>query len=430
MRRIASTIFLLLLTSTLIIGCSFVKAQETLPILQSPIYILNDGSISPTTAPIQRNGNTYILTGNVNNTIDVQCSNVIINGNGFTMTNPVNATGLLTPVGYLPGIEVSGVSNVTVTNTAFANCITGITIQNSTSITINRNTIQQTLTGIAVLSSSNLNIDANEILLSNNQGATGMTFLPTNPQSFTPFQINIEGNQITGSSSQAPTVAFLQPSQYGIWGGFDSSTVILNTVGNLEGIAFYYTGSNNVIANNNFQHSYEGIFFTGDANLSVNNTFYENNFFQNSANAVVPWISGPPPGNNWDNGTVGNYWSDYNGTELDNSGLGSTPYIIQTVYMNYTLNRNETVWEGQDNYPLISPVDITIGPVGVIDVRGSSTSTDSSTSTTATPSPTFSQAPPSSPSAIPELQLIPVLLFLIITAAALAVFARRKRLQV
>ncbi|MBN1245377.1 hypothetical protein JXA31_07270 [Candidatus Bathyarchaeota archaeon] len=43
----------------------------------------------------------------------------------------------------------------------------------------------------------------------------------------------------------------------------------------------------------------------------------------------------------WDNGSSGNYWSDYNGTDTNNDGLGDTPYVIHRY--------------NQDSYPLMEP---------------------------------------------------------------------------
>ncbi len=53
----------------------------------------------------------------------------------------------------------------------------------------------------------------------------------------------------------------------------------------------------------------------------------------------------------WDNGQVGNYWSDYftkypNATELDSSGIGNTPYVIDSNNI--------------DNYPLTSASKISL----------------------------------------------------------------------
>ena len=33
--------------------------------------------------------------------------------------------------------------------------------------------------------------------------------------------------------------------------------------------------------------------------------------------------------NQWDNGTIGNYWDDYTGEDSDNDGIGDTPYTIE-----------------------------------------------------------------------------------------------------
>ena len=46
--------------------------------------------------------------------------------------------------------------------------------------------------------------------------------------------------------------------------------------------------------------------------------------------------------NAWDNGSQGNYWSNYTGTDNNGDGIGDTPYL---VYEN-----------NQDNYPLMNPI--------------------------------------------------------------------------
>jgi len=41
----------------------------------------------------------------------------------------------------------------------------------------------------------------------------------------------------------------------------------------------------------------------------------------------------------WDNGTLGNYWIDYEGEDEDQNGIGDTPYVVSYGY--------------EDNYPLM-----------------------------------------------------------------------------
>lgn len=50
------------------------------------IYIKEDGSIEPKTAPIQRNGRTYTLTGDITKyELRIKCDNIILDGKGHTL---------------------------------------------------------------------------------------------------------------------------------------------------------------------------------------------------------------------------------------------------------------------------------------------------------------------------------------------------------
>jgi hypothetical protein len=62
----------------------------------------------------------------------------------------------------------------------------------------------------------------------------------------------------------------------------------------------------------------------------------------------------------WDNGSIGNYWSNYtikypNASEVGNTGMGDTPYVIQREW--YTTRDYPDV-KNVDNYPLMCPYDI------------------------------------------------------------------------
>jgi len=66
---------------------------------------------------------------------------------------------------------------------------------------------------------------------------------------------------------------------------------------------------------------------------------HHNNFISNTDQAVDDGGNG----NSWDDGFAsgGNHWSDYSGSDLDNDGIGDTPYVIDS--------------NSKDNYPLMAP---------------------------------------------------------------------------
>ncbi len=121
----------------------------------------------------------------------------------------------------------------------------------------------------------------------------------------------------------------------------------------------------NIISNNYITSTYEGLYFSksnhnkifkntiencnvyDNPNLcgvrlwsSSENLFYLNNFINNkNGNAIEENEL-----NQWDNGVHGNYWDDYTGEDLDNDGIGDTPYLIDEL-------------DNQDNHPLVKPFE-------------------------------------------------------------------------
>jgi parallel beta-helix repeat protein len=92
------------------------------------------------------------------------------------------------------------------------------------------------------------------------------------------------------------------------------------------------------------------IYQNGDCGITMwnaeNNDIHHNNFVGNDENARS-WSSEQP--NSWDNGSEGNYWSDYeerypDAQEIDETGIWDTPYEIPYY---------DTA--DKDDYPLVEP---------------------------------------------------------------------------
>jgi hypothetical protein len=248
-----------------------VKAQY-----QGDITIKADGNVSPSTAPIERLGASYILTSNVAGNIAVNTNNIVFDGNGHTIAGILQIGSLPTA----PTVEVKVISNVTAINFVVMGSYFGISLQSASNVIVVNNTITGTGNGILALGEPTAAIaveggGSNVItgnIIANNYNA--MLFLETENNL-------IVGNNITNNKNPYVTVSNVM-----FWGA-----------------------SNNTIYHNNF---------IGDSSLAGNAAF-------NSPYSVNVWDNGYPSG--------GNYWSDYQkrypgATEIDGSGIGNTSYVV------------------------------------------------------------------------------------------------------
>ena len=114
---------------------------------------------------------------------------------------------------------------------------------------------------------------------------------------------------------------------------------------NNEGIFLAHSSNNNWISKNHISNNGGGISFVEQ---SYNNTAIDNYIQSNTLNAIDDGLD-----NHWDNGSIGNYWSDYSGKDADDDGIGDTPYTIPGAA------------GSQDNYPIWwdAPVISIISPV-------------------------------------------------------------------
>jgi parallel beta-helix repeat protein len=383
---------LLLLFSVVLISSSqigVVKAEST-------IYIRSDGTVEGTDK-IQRNGNIYTFLGNISiegslvDGIVVEKDNIVIDGAGYTLQYIGNLSYLFRGIN---GINLTARHGITIKNLRILDFVFNIHLINSSSSTIVGNYICTSEIGISLVDSHNSSIIQNEveskgenmfsslgdvsspnIQLVNSSSNTvsanyvytteiGINLLESHNNSITQNNLvsNGEGigitfyrysvNSTTAGNSFNNTISANNITEQGI--GITSLTgsksiISGNNITNCTTYGIYLESYQQIsIIGNNFENNAVGIFLGDKAS---NNTIYHNNFINNQKDvtdvrSTIPFL--PSPKNIWDNGSEGNYWSDYNGTDNDGDGIGDTAHI---------LNKNN-----QDNYPLMNPVDITTIP--------------------------------------------------------------------
>ena len=392
LRKVVSGIVLMLLLTSTLSSASViqpVKAEWT-----GTVYIRADGSIDPPDAPIQREGDVYTLTDNITSLGDgivVERSNIIIDGNGYTLQG--NKSG--------DGVCLSSVSNVTIKNTNIKDFYStkpfvfyyGIYLHESSNNRIFENNLVNNDVGIYLDFSSNNELFRNKILESNLYGIE--SYRSSNNHIFgnnvtkswiagirlesslnnevfgnniahndedgielksadnnSVFENNITANNCYGisiwlSSNNSVFRNDITSNSKEMGGtginldGSSYNRLYQNNIANNDwGIYFYYSLYNRVFRNN-ITTNYHGVYFDSS---SLNNSVYHNNFVSNPAHSecVNVWDNGYPFG--------GNYWSDYTGVDLfsgsyqnltGSDGIGDTSYVI---------DENNT-----DRYPLMGP---------------------------------------------------------------------------
>jgi hypothetical protein len=239
-------------------------------ITSTTVFILPDGTVSPSSIPIQRNGNTYTFTGNVYDPILVQKSNITIDGAGYTLRGPLTAYEINTQqilglgpnapiiVPYIIGLDFNAsVGDVTVKNLNISNFSIGLYVRTTHNVIVEN-----------------------------------------------AFLDNIVGILLSGSANNV-TKNYIADNRQGLFFGFEQ-----------------------------IDHN--------SGNIPSDITISDNSFVKNEvqlSGCVCKVYNFSEAKHAWDNGKIGNYWSNYNGTDQDHDGIGDTPYVIDVL--------------NTDNYPLI-----------------------------------------------------------------------------
>lgn len=335
-------------------------------------FNLTNASIDKNAAGIEVRGdrcevsynNFYICYGiNLNRSTRVYLHNnsMVLGGISFTGDGPfqfvshtIDPTNLLwsRPIRYYTNISSGNVPTNT-SQVLLANC-TGVTLENliinassggiqiaySDNCTISSNNISRNVIAVVLMMSENITIDDN--LINDNTGVG--VFLNRSHDN------HITDNQIESNWFFA-TVLDWSDDNVIENNSFDQNDVLglylINSTGNLVvnnslknnsyyGLFLLDCTDNILTANEFIQNGYWG----AAADDSDDNWLYHNNFIDNGFDPQGFETDGY---NTWDNGSIGNYWSDYSGSDNDGNGIGDTEYSI------------DGTTSAEDRYPLMNP---------------------------------------------------------------------------
>lgn len=328
------------------------------PVALSNITITSDGYVVPQNAPIQRIGQLYTITDDIiNQTIIIQRSNIVVDGKNYKIQGALNAA---------EAVSIQNMVNVTLKNLEITNFWCGISVTNCSGITIKQNMLNN-IGSRAIYCNSCINCLLSENVLDSVSSAieiatlSGLSASENNTVTRNVVTTAAQGIVIDGHFSKI-SENNLTNVYISIGANCNQTTISQNIVLNgIDGISItgsYCTiyrnnvkncsetgltinrGTHNTFYENNILNSKYALLIRNNADTwtITNNKFYHNNFINNTNNVN---IESPIHPNYWDNGSEGNYWSNYNGTDNNSDGTGDTSYVIATSNI--------------DNYPLMSP---------------------------------------------------------------------------
>jgi parallel beta-helix repeat protein len=251
MKRVVSAILLvMLLTSMLYSVFKIMPVQAVVT-----IYIRADGSIDPPTAPIQRNGDVYTLTGNIISDADgivIERDDIMLSG----ADHMVQGTGVGT------GITLSQRNNVTIENMEIKAFQRGIYINESSKINVSENDITCGYTkyfdGILLSQSFNNSVSGNII------------------------RDNDKGISLSNSNSTEIRENNIIHSFGGVYLDLDSSynSIYENDITNsVTGIMLFLSAANNKLVQNNATNNIYGIEFLYSSNNTMIGNVLDDNYY-------------------------------------------------------------------------------------------------------------------------------------------------------
>ena len=141
-----------------------------------------------------------------------------------------------------------------------------------------------------------------------------------------------------------------------IWLGSNNNTVTENTIARCKNTAIGFQYSNdNILSRNDISYSGVGT----SIYVSNNNTIFQNNYINNAKQFASD--SNESYAMSWGynvsvNIINSNYWSNYNGTDNNEDGIGDIPYIINDVNKDTSPILEPFIVQIIPEFPLLAPL--------------------------------------------------------------------------
>jgi len=241
------------------------------------------------------------------------------------------------------GVHLYGSANVSVLGNVASGNMNGIHLDVSNNNVLADNNVSSSgWNGIYSYGSSNNAVSGN-LVVSNLGRGIGLEYSFNNTLQSNDFSRNEYGIYLYGSGGNAldgNAASFNSESGILLFDSADNTFNGNDVSNNTFGIWFIYSSGNGISGNNISANDQYGVRLWN----SSNNRFFYNNFIDNLVRNVEQ-PSNDSFGNLWDDGALGNFWGNYNGSDTHASGIGDEPYIID--------DRGWLEVYSQDSYPLV-----------------------------------------------------------------------------
>jgi len=323
---------------------------------QSTIYIRADGNVEGTDK-IQRNGNTYTFTDDINATIDVKKSDIVIDGQGYTLQKVGSSVF---------GINVNFVVNVTIKNVQVAGFSYGIEVDDCSHCTISNNNITKSGSYSIRLKDSNYNNLSGNMITNNEFGID----LYTNSKNNIISGNTIENNKVYGilirSHSQENSVYenIIKNNTNGIWvsqaqyNHFSKNSIVDNRRNGIEFLndpcnnntlsentitgnnycGIYISVHSQNISGNNITGNNYGIALKATDNILRNNRLYDNKY---NFDALLGGVNDVDTSNTVEGKPIYYWVSEQDKTVPSDAGYVGLVNCAQITVENLALSKNE-----------------------------------------------------------------------------------------